>query len=174
MGERKHVVTYTDGACIGNPGPGGYGVILRFGAHCRELSAGYRKTTNNRMELLAAVVALQALKEPCRVTLHSDSRYLINMMVEGWPQRWAANRWRRANKERVLNVDLWSLLLQPCGRHETTFLWVKGHANQIDNERCDRLATQAAQRRDLLIDEGFENTTVASQDFIQLGLESLS
>jgi len=108
----KQVDAYTDGACIGNPGPGGYGVVLQYGPHRRELSGGYRRTTNNRMELVAAVVALQALKEDCHVRLFSDSQYLVNMMRADWPRRWEANGWKRAKKGLVANPDLWATLLR--------------------------------------------------------------
>jgi len=156
MSALKPVTIYTDGACTGNPGAGGYGVVLRFGNHCRELSAGYRRTTNNRMEILAVIAALSALKETCRVSLYSDSEYVVKMMAEGWPRKWEANGWRRSNKEKASNTDLWSRLLRLCDEHEVEFHWVKGHANNTDNERCDRLAVIAAQQLNLPVDEGYE------------------
>jgi ribonuclease HI len=156
MAGLKHVDAYTDGACIGNPGPGGYGVVLRYGSYRRELSAGYRRTTNNRMELLAAITALQALKETCKVRLHSDSEYLVKMMRGGWPRKWRANGWRRANGDAASNPDLWGALLQLCETHDVEFVWVKGHAGHAENEYCDRLATNAARQPDLAIDEGYE------------------
>lgn len=158
MSDLKHVNIHTDGACLGNPGPGGYGVVLQFGEHRRELSAGYRRTTNNRMEILAAVAGLRALKERCQVSLISDSEYLVQMMTQGWPGRWRASGWRRSNKEKALNPDLWDELLQLCERHDVTFQWVKGHAGHTENERCDQLALQAARQEPtrLLVDEGYE------------------
>lgn len=161
MDNAKHVIIYTDGACIGNPGPGGYGVVMRFGRHRRELSAGYRKTTNNRMEILAAIQGLRALKERCIVQLISDSEYLVRMMREGWPSRWQANGWRRSNNANVLNTDLWSELLLLYAQHTVTFEWVKGHAGDVENERCDQLAIQAARQdsAELLIDAYYEKIT---------------
>ena len=151
----RHVDAYTDGACIGNPGPGGYGVVLRFGDHRRELSGGYRKTTNNRMEILAAITALEALKEPCTVSLYSDSEYLVRMMQGGWPRQWEAHGWRRKSGA-ALNPDLWGALLRLCDKQQVEFIWVRGHAGNPENERCDRLAVRAAQQPDLPIDDGYE------------------
>ncbi|MGQ9546976.1 MAG: ribonuclease HI [Dehalococcoidia bacterium] len=151
----KHVTIYTDGACLGNPGPGGYGVILIYRGRRRELSGGYRKTTNNRMELTAAIVGLQALKEKCRVTLFSDSEYLVKAMSRGWAVRWRANGWKRGKKEKVPNEDLWERLIQLCEQHEVQFSWVKGHSDAAENIRCDQLAVQAAQQPDLPPDEGY-------------------
>jgi ribonuclease HI len=156
MSRLNHVTIYTDGACIGNPGPGGYGVVLLYGEHRRELSGGYRKTTNNRMEILAAIVGLETLKYRCRVTLHSDSEYLVKAIEEGWAKRWRGNDWRRNKRERALNPDLWGRLLDLCDSHEVEFKWVRGHAGIPENERCDQLATQAARQPDLLVDEGYE------------------
>lgn len=140
----KHVDIFTDGACSGNPGPGGYGVILRFGTAEKELSGGEASTTNNRMELLAAITGLRALKEPCDVTLYSDSQYLINGITKGWAQNWKKNGWRRGNKEPALNPELWDELLTLCARHKVHFEWVRGHAGHPENERCDKLAVAAA------------------------------
>ena len=151
----KHVTVYTDGACLGNPGPGGYGVILLCQGHKRELSGGYRKTTNNRMEIMAAIVGLEALKEKCSVTLYSDSEYLVKAMSKGWIQRWRVNGWKRNKRDQVLNPDLWKRLLQLCQYHEVQFGWVRGHAESPENIRCDELAMQAAQRADLPVDEGY-------------------
>jgi ribonuclease HI len=156
MVEVKHVDAYTDGACIGNPGPGGFGIVLLYGPHRRELSGGYCRTTNNRMELLAAVMALQALKEVCHVRLFSDSQYLVAMMRDDWPRRWEANGWRRSKKGAVANPDLWATLLRLCEKHRVDFIWVKGHAGKVENERCDSLAMQAALQPDLPADEGYE------------------
>ncbi|NWF77598.1 MAG: ribonuclease HI [Chloroflexi bacterium] len=155
MKKTKHVTIYTDGACLGNPGPGGYGVILLYRGHKRELSGGYDKTTNNRMEIMAAIVGLEALKEKCQVTLYSDSEYLVKAMSRGWAQRWRANRWQRSKREKVLNPDLWERLLQLCDHHEIKFSWVKGHAGTLENRRCDELAMQAAQQPNLPDDEGY-------------------
>jgi ribonuclease HI len=152
----KYVKLYTDGACSHNPGPGGYGVILIFDTHRKELSAGYRLTTNNRMEILAAIVGLEALKEPCQVTLCSDSQYLINAIQKGWARSWKAKGWMRNNKEKALNPDLWERMLELCSIHKVEFEWVRGHAGHIENERCDELATAAAHGSNLLIDEDYE------------------
>jgi len=155
MEKLKHVIIYTDGACIGNPGPGGYGIILLYRGHRRELSGGYRKTTNNRMEIMAAIVGLEALKERCRVTLYSDSEYLIKAMSREWAKRWRAKGWKRNKREKALNPDLWERLLRLCEHHEVQFSWVKGHAGTLENTRCDELAMQAAQQPNLPNDEGY-------------------
>ena len=152
----KHVTIHTDGGALGNPGPGGYGVVLNYEQYHRELSGGFRHTTNNRMELLAAIVGLRALKTRCAVTLYSDSQYLVNAMTQGWAKRWQANGWMRNKKERALNPDLWKELLQLCEQHAVTFRWVKGHAGNPDNERCDRLAKEAARRENLPPDVNYE------------------
>ena len=156
MPSNPQVTIHTDGACIGNPGPGGYGVVLQCGEHRKELSGGYRLTTNNRMELMGPIKALQALKESRCVTLYSDSRYVVDAIEKGWAERWRANGWKRNKKERAINPDLWRQLLTLCAEHEIEFRWVRGHAGNPDNERCDQLATQAARRKDLPIDEGYE------------------
>jgi len=156
MDRLKHVTVYTDGACLGNPGPGGYGIVLRFGMHRRELSAGYRKTTNNRMELLAAIVGLCALKERCRVLLYSDSKYLVDAMTNGWAREWETKGWKLRGKGNAANPDLWTALLRVCGRHEVAFEWTKGHAGDPDNEVCDRLASRAARDAAILVDEVYE------------------
>jgi ribonuclease HI len=153
---KKQVTIYTDGACHGNPGPGGYGVVLLYGGRRRELSGGFRLTTNNRMELLAAITGLETLKEPCQVTLHSDSLYVVKAMQEGWPARWRANAWRRQDKQPAVNPDLWQRLLDLCETHDVSFEWVRGHASNIENERCDELANDAARRPGLPQDEGYE------------------
>lgn len=146
---------HTDGACLGNPGPGGYGVVLRYGDRRKELSGGYRRTTNNRMELLAVIKALEALTQPCQVILHSDSRYVVDAMERGWARQWQANGWRRNRQEKALNPDLWERLLQLCDRHAVEFRWVRGHSGNAENERCDRLAAQAAKQPDLPADPGY-------------------
>jgi ribonuclease HI len=152
----KHVVIYTDGACLGNPGPGGYGVVLLHDKHRREFSRGFRLTTNNRMEILACIVGLQALKDPCAVTLYSDSQYVINSMSKGWARRWKKNSWKR-NGENVPNADLWEKMLELCDKHKVRFNWVRGHAGNKENERCDQLARQAALGFDMAIDSVYEN-----------------
>lgn len=152
----KHVIIYTDGSSLGNPGPGGYGAILRYGDHEKELSAGYRCTTNNRMEILAAIEALKCLTEPCRVTLHTDSQYLVNAIEKGWARRWQRNRWMRNKKEKALNPDLWAEMLALCDRHNVELVWVRGHAGDEDNERCDELAKSAAEAPNLPPDPGYE------------------
>jgi ribonuclease HI len=149
-------VVYTDGGCIGNPGPGGYGVMLISGKQRSELSGGYRQTTNNRMELMAAVVGLGSLKTRSRVSLYSDSRYLVDGINKGWARQWRARGWRKAGRGKALNTDLWLRLLDLCDRHEVTFTWVEGHAGNRENERCDQLSMQAARGRGLPVDPGYE------------------
>lgn len=145
---KKHVEIFTDGACSGNPGPGGWGAVLRYQGHEKELSGGEASTTNNRMELSAVIAALEALKEPCQVTLTSDSKYVIDAIEKGWARKWRANNWMRNKKEPALNPDLWGRLLDLLDQHEVTLVWVKGHAGHPENERCDALAVaQAAKFR---------------------------
>lgn len=140
----KEVKIYTDGACRGNPGKGGWGAVLVYGKHEKELSGGERETTNNRMELTAAIAALSVLREPCRVTLTSDSQYLINGMTKGWAASWRKNGWKKSDKSPALNSDLWQKLLDLAEIHEIEFVWIKGHAGHKYNERCDALATTFA------------------------------
>jgi len=142
----KQVEIYTDGACSGNPGPGGYGVVLVYGSKEKELSEGFAETTNNRMELSAAIAGLEALKESCKVTLYSDSKYLIDAITKGWARGWQARGWVKPDKKPALNPDLWEKLLSLLDRHEVTLVWVKGHAGHMYNERCDRLAVAAAEK----------------------------
>ena len=144
MGTQKKVILYTDGACSGNPGPGGYGAILQYGPHSRELSKGFRRTTNNRMELLGVIDALELLREPCEVTLYSDSQYVVNALEKGWAKSWRKNGWRRSNREPAQNPDLWGRLLDLCERHTVRCVWVKGHADNQYNNRCDELAVAAS------------------------------
>ena len=151
----KEVTIYTDGACSGNPGAGGYGVVLMYGAAKKELSEGYEKTTNNRMELLAVIRGLEALKEPCRVNLYSDSKYVVDAIEKGWVVKWKQNGWMRNKKERASNVDLWEQLLVMLANHQVKFIWVKGHADNPWNERCDELARMAIQNGDLKEDENY-------------------
>lgn len=143
----KKVDIYTDGACSGNPGPGGWGAILCYNGVEKEISGGEPHTTNNRMELLGVITALSMLKEPCEVTLYSDSQYVTNAMTRGWAQKWKAQNWMRTKKDPALNADLWDKLLNLCDTHKVTFVWVKGHNNHPMNERCDRLAVAASQNQ---------------------------
>ena len=153
----KKVEIYTDGACRGNPGPGGWGAILVYGAHERELSGGEPHTTNNRMELSGVIAALSALKEPCEVTLTTDSRYVSEAVTNGWAVGWRANGWRKADRSPALNTDLWEKLLDLLERHTVHFVWVKGHAGHPYNERCDKLATAFAATFPAPQKEGEEN-----------------
>ena len=137
---KKKVEIFTDGACSGNPGPGGWGAVLRFGSREKELFGGETNTTNNRMELTAVIEALLALKEPCKVTLTTDSKYVCDAVLKGWVYSWQKNGWRKADKKPALNVDLWEKLLPLLETHEVEFCWVKGHAGHPENERCDELA----------------------------------
>lgn len=151
---------YTDGACKGNPGKGGYGAILTFvdpkgQYHEKELSAGYERTTNNRMELLAAIVALEALKRPSEVVLTSDSKYLVDAINEKWLDAWVFKNWKQNSKNPVKNIDLWKRLIKAKQPHIVEFVWIKGHAGHEYNERCDKLAVAAAMGENLLIDEDF-------------------
>jgi ribonuclease HI len=150
------VTVYTDGACIGNPGPGGYAAILLYGAKRKEMVGGCRLTTNNRMEILAPIVALEALKWPCRVKLHSDSRYLVDAVMKGWAERWRDRGWKRNAKEEAANPDLWERLLLICEKHEVEFVWVQGHSGHPENERCDLLSVVAAKADELPADVGYE------------------
>jgi ribonuclease HI len=152
----KQVTIYTDGACLGNPGPGGYGVVLLSGDHRKEISEGFRLTTNNRMEILAAIIGLEALRAKCRVTLHSDSQYLVNAMHLGWAARWRANNWLRNKREKALNPDLWERLLHCAEPLDVEFRWLRGHAGDPENERCDQLAMAAAKGENLATDFGYE------------------
>lgn len=142
----KKVQIFTDGACSGNPGPGGYGVILRYKGIEKEISGGHPNTTNNRMELSAVIAGLSALKEPCEVTITSDSKYIVDAIQKGWALKWKANNWIRSNKEKALNPDLWEELLSLLNRHKVDFVWVKGHAGHRENERCDELAVMESQK----------------------------
>ena len=142
----KQVEIFTDGACSGNPGPGGWGAVLRYNGHEKEISGGEANTTNNRMELSAVINALAMLKEPCKVTLYSDSQYVCNALTLGWAKKWKANNWMRNKKEKALNPELWDRLLTLYDTHEVEIVWVKGHAGHPENERCDRLAVAAAKQ----------------------------
>ena len=153
--DEKPITIYTDGACLGNPGPGGYGVVLRYEERRKELAGGFRQTTNNRMELTAAIMGLEALRAPSKVTLYSDSRYLVDAISKGWAKRWKANGWKRNNRESAVNPDLWEKLLKLLDQHVVEFRWVRGHAGNLENERCDKLATEAARQRNLPVDPGY-------------------
>ena len=151
----RKVTIHTDGACKGNPGPGGYGVVLVCGKHRKELAAGYARTTNNRMELLAAIAALEALTEPCEVTLFSDSKYLVRAIEERWIDGWRKRGWINSSKEPVKNRDLWERLLEAMAPHRVSWHWLKGHAGHRENERCDELANAAVAGGGLRDDAGF-------------------
>jgi ribonuclease HI len=155
----KHVIIYTDGACTGNPGPGGYAVVLTYRQKRREISGGFRRTTNNRMEIMAAIVGLESLRYRCAVTIYTDSQYLVNGIMRGWARRWRTNGWMRNPAEPAINADLWARLLDLCAQHEVRFEWVRGHAGDTENERCDRLSVAAAQGEGLPADEGYERPT---------------
>ncbi|MEE1154801.1 MAG: ribonuclease HI [Acutalibacteraceae bacterium] len=142
----KKVDIFTDGACSGNPGPGGWGAILRYNTVEKEISGGEANTTNNRMEITAVIEALAMLKEPCEVTLYSDSQYVCNALEKGWAKKWKANNWMRNKKDPALNPDLWERLLQLYDTHKVKIVWVKGHAGHSENERCDRLAVAQIKR----------------------------
>ena len=153
---RRHVTIHTDGSCLGNPGPGGYGAILEHNGHEKELSGGFRRTTNNRMEILAVIVGLEALVESCSVTVYSDSRYVVDAVEKGWAKKWQANDWMRNKRERALNPDLWDRLLKALDRHKVEMKWVRGHAGNAGNIRADKLAVAAASGTNLLRDDEFE------------------
>ena len=142
----KTVTVYTDGACSGNPGPGGWAAILMYGPHKKELSGGEAETTNNRMELTAVLRALEALKEPCEVELWSDSKYVIDGLSKGWARSWRAKGWVKSDKKPALNPDLWGPLLDQTDRHTLRYRWVKGHAENEWNNRCDELAVMESQK----------------------------
>lgn len=145
----KQIEIYTDGACRGNPGPGGYGAVLKYRQHRKEISGGFRETTNNRMEIYAAIAALEQLIEPCEITLYSDSRYLVNAISKRWLANWRRRGWIKADRQPVLNVDLWRRLEEAMAPHRLKFVWVRGHASNAENNRCDELAVAAATRGNL-------------------------
>ena len=171
---QNRVSIFTDGSCLGNPGPGGYGVVLKYNGHCRELSAGFRKTTNNRMELLATIEGLAALRRPCTVELFSDSKYVVDAMSKHWASSWRTKGWRRGRNQMVANSDLWQRLLDLCDEHDVTFHWVKGHSGHPENERCDQLALSVAESNPQLADTGYERqdispTTIAASQSSEAG-----
>ena len=145
----KEVEIFTDGACQGNPGPGGWGAVLRYQGREKEISGGEARTTNNRMELTAVIEALSLLKEPCHVTLWSDSKYVCDAIEKGWAKSWKQNGWKKADKKPALNSDLWEQLLSQIENHQIAVRWVKGHAGHAENERCDRLAVAQAEKQKL-------------------------
>lgn len=151
----KKINIYTDGCCLGNPGSGGYGAILRYKEHQRELFGGYQLTTNNRMEIIACIAALGALEVPCSVTLFTDSQYVVNSINKNWAHKWRQNGWRKSDGKYAENFDLWERLLNLTKVHDVSFHWVRGHAGHIENERCDQLAKIAANGSDLLEDAGY-------------------
>lgn len=159
-----HVVIYTDGSSRGNPGPGGYGTVLEYvdtkgNLHTREYSAGYELTTNNRMELMGVIVGLEALTKACTVDVYSDSQYVVKAFTEHWIDGWIQKNWKQGTKNPVKNIDLWKRLLEVKRKHQVLFHWIKGHAGHPQNERCDRLATQAADGENRLQDIGFQQDT---------------
>ena len=159
------VFLYSDGSARGNPGPGGFGTILRYTdpsgqVHEKEFSCGYEKTTNNRMELLGVITGLELLKFSCDVTVISDSKYVVDAFNQHWVESWQKNGFRKSDRKPVKNMDLWKRLLEDTGRHKVTFEWVKGHEGHPENERCDKLATTAADGENLLIDEGFNDSQI--------------
>ena len=142
----KQVEIFTDGACQGNPGPGGWAAVLRYGGREKEISGGEHATTNNRMELTGVIEALKTLKEPCEVLLYSDSKYVCDAIEKGWAKSWKRNNWRKSDKKPALNSDLWDTLLTLLDRHSVTVKWIKGHAGHPENERCDRMAVAEAEK----------------------------
>ena len=154
--ELKNINIYTDGACVGNPGPGGYAAILEYGEHQKEISGGYKMTTNNRMEIMAVIKGLEALKDVCKVTVWSDSEYLVKAMNEGWVRKWKGYNWKLSNKKRAASIDLWDRLLKLCEIHDVDFEWVKGHSFNRKNAYCDELANEAANNSKLPEDVGYK------------------
>ncbi|ABG50864.1 RNase HI [Trichodesmium erythraeum IMS101] len=154
--KRTEITIYTDGACSGNPGPGGYGIIILSEKKRQELSGGYKLTTNNRMELMAVIVGLEQLEIPSIVNLYTDSKYIVDAVTKGWAKRWRANSWKRNKKDKAMNPDLWGKLLDLCSKHQVEFSWVRGHSGNIENERCDKLAVKASQKLDLPSDLGYQ------------------
>ncbi|MCT8979164.1 ribonuclease HI [Shewanella algae] len=155
MSELKQIQIYTDGSCLGNPGPGGYGVVMRYKQHTKELSGGFALTTNNRMELLAPIIALESLKEPCKIVLTSDSQYMRQGITQ-WIHGWKKKGWVTSNKTPVKNVDLWQRLDKATQQHQIDWRWVKGHAGHPENERCDALAREAAEANPATVDKGYQ------------------
>ncbi len=151
----KTLDIYTDGACSGNPGKGGYGVVMIYKGNRKEFSEGFIETTNNRMEILAVIKSLEALKESCNVNLYSDSKYVVDAVEKGWAKKWKSNGWKRNKNEMASNIDMWERLLNLLEKHNVKFIWVKGHADNVENERCDFLARQAIANNQLIKDIGY-------------------
>lgn len=151
----SHVTIFTDGCCRGNPGPGGWAAILTNGQHTKEISGGVKLTTNNWMEVKACIKGLEALQVSCRVTVFSDSKYVVDSVNKGWAKKWRANQWMRNNKDRAQNIDLWERLFELLKIHDVSFCWVKGHHGHPMNERCDFMAQNAARGRNLEVDHGY-------------------
>jgi ribonuclease HI len=166
--ETKLINIYSDGACSGNPGRGGYGVVIMNKGQLRELSQGYRLTTNNRMELMGVIAGLRAIPDGSMVRMHSDSKYIVDAIKNGWLDIWRAKKWRKTGKGKLLNPDLWQELDELLHRHQVRWVWVKGHAGHPENERCDWLAVQAYSKADLLVDRVYEETQRENE--IQPGL----
>ena len=152
---KKEVILYSDGACCVNPGRGGYGAILKYKTVEKVMSKGFELTTNNRMELLGVIEPLEALKEPCRVKVFSDSQYVVHAFTKGWLQNWIKNDWKKTNRKPALNIDLWKRFLPLLEKHDIHFNWVRGHNNNPDNERCDQIAVRACFNSKPLEDEGY-------------------
>ncbi len=153
----KNIEIYTDGACSGNPGVGGYGIVFLYKKNRKEFSKAYKMTTNNRMETMAVIKALKILKEPCNVTLYTDSSYIVNAINKGWVYNWQKNGWKNSSKKPTPNVDLWQELLPLLNIHNVNFVWVKGHADNEENNRCDFLAREAIKTQNLLDDKNYKN-----------------
>jgi len=151
----KKIQIYTDGACSGNPGPGGYGTILKHGETIKELSQGYKRTTNNRMEMMAVIAAIESLTETCDLNIYSDSKYIVDAVNQGWAKKWRSKGWMRNKKDKALNPDLWGRLLDLLDKHVYKISWVKGHAGHFENERCDELAVEACSSPNRVADKGF-------------------
>ncbi|MCF8081176.1 MAG: ribonuclease HI [Desulfobacterales bacterium] len=165
MTQLKQVTIFTDGACLGNPGPGGCAAILVYGKHRKELVQGYRWTTNNRMELMALILGLEALKYKCFVIIYTDSKYLLGAFKEKWIERWKTKGWRTKSRTDVLNIDLWKRLDGLLSKHQAKFYWVKGHSGHPENSRCDELAVAAAKSDPLLIDNDYEKINPIPTDY---------
>jgi len=155
---------WTDGACDGNPGPGGYGIVFECQGYKWEKAGGFRLTTNNRMEIIGALVALDTLPEKCRATIYSDSRYLVDSVMKGWARQWRSKGWKMKGDKKRPNADLWERLLQLLEKHEVEFRWVKGHGNSVENDRCDRLAESFARKDGLPVDESYEGADLDTLD----------
>jgi len=152
----KQISLYSDGACSGNPGPGGYGAVFVYGEHRKSLSKGYRHTTNNRMELLGVIEPLESLKEPCEVLVTTDSQYVANAINKGWIKGWIKNGWKTAGKKSVKNKDLWVRFVKMMNKHSLTIEWVRGHDGHAENEECDQLAVEAREGKNLKEDKGYD------------------